>query len=147
MDFGALATIAANGGTGTATFAVDVDPGAGGRDVVNNASVVDNSSGATSSDQLTVTVVNPDSDGDGVLDTVDECPNTSLATDAPDSPRKNRFFVDANGSFVDGNGTASGYTIADTRGCSSKQIVEAADLGRGHTRFGLSRSALEAWIS
>lgn len=88
-----------------------------------------------------------DADGDGVLDADDQCADTDLSADDPESPKKNRFYADADGNFVDGDGNLSGYTIADTGGCSRQQIIAAAGLGGGHERFGISRSALEAWIA
>ncbi|MCB0108085.1 MAG: thrombospondin type 3 repeat-containing protein, partial [Caldilineaceae bacterium] len=89
----------------------------------------------------------PDNDNDGVPDDADLCTNTSLTTDAPASPGKNRFYVNADGDFVDGDGNFSGYTISDTGGCAGTQIIAAAGLGQGHTLHGISRSALEAWIA
>jgi hypothetical protein len=70
-----------------------------------------------------------------------------LSSDTPPEPKKNRYFVNAAGEFVDGDGNASGYTIADTGGCASQQIIEAAGLGGGQDKFGISKSALEDWIA
>lgn len=91
--------------------------------------------------------VDPDDDNDSVLDEDDLCAETSMTDDAPPQPRKNRYFVIANGEFVDGEGSSSGYTIADTGGCASKQIIEIQQPGNGHSKYGLSRSELEAWIA
>ena len=88
-------------------------------------------------------VVDPDDDGDGVLDGDDLCAGTDLAGDtAPAQLKRNRFWSDGAGAFGE-----SGWTIADTGGCSASQIIDAADLGRGHTRFGLTNSALGDWVS
>ena len=87
--------------------------------------------------------IDPDDDGDDVLDDADVCPFTDLASDdAPSDLKKNRFWSDVAGTFGD-----SGFTVADTGGCSAGQIIEAAGLGQGHTRFGLTKSALEAWAA
>lgn len=94
-----------------------------------------------------VDVCDADDDNDSVLDEADACPATMMSADTPSQPKKNRYFVNDAGQFVDGEGNASGYTIADTAGCSSKQIIEAAGLGNGHIKHGLSRSELEAWIA
>jgi hypothetical protein len=88
-----------------------------------------------------------DTDDDGVDDGAEVCPATLL----PDKPshglKKNRFAADTTGAFVDTDGTPSGYTVADTGGCWATQIITAAGLGNGHTRFGISGSALETWIA
>jgi len=85
--------------------------------------------------------VDPDTDGDGVLDTDDLCPATTL-NDPPDQLRKNRFAADAEGMFVDVNGTESGFSVIDTFGCDEDQIIEIAGLGKGHDRFGITTSAI-----
>lgn len=87
-------------------------------------------------------VIDPDDDGDLVLDSDDLCPTTDLVGDvAPSSLKRNRSWSDADGRFGD-----SGWTIVDTGGCSASQIIDASGLGRGHQRFGLSRGVLSAWI-
>ncbi len=88
-------------------------------------------------------VVDPDDDNDGVDDPADRCAETDLADDtAPARLKRNRFWSDASGVFG-----GSGYTVADTGGCSASQIIDAAGLGNGHRRFGISRSALREWIA
>jgi hypothetical protein len=90
----------------------------------------------------------PDSDRDNVFDVRDVCPDTNpLGSQTPDRLKKNRFAVDDGGDFVDRLGTSSGYTIHDTAGCDEAQIIEGADLGKGHTNFGLSRSVLISWVA
>jgi hypothetical protein len=37
--------------------------------------------------------------------------------------------------------------VADTGGCSGSQIIEAADLGSGHERFGITMSVLLDWMA
>lgn len=92
-------------------------------------------------------LVNEDVDGDGVNDNEDLCPGTSFAADVPEQSKKNRYYTHAFGEFVDGDGNLSGITVADTGGCSAMQIVEAAGLGGGHEKFGISMSALLDWIA
>jgi hypothetical protein len=88
-----------------------------------------------------------DSDGDGVPDVSDVCPATVLPDTPTDDLKRNRFAANSDGVFVDARGALSGYTLADTGGCSATQIIAEAGLGDGHTRFGITRSALEAWIA
>jgi hypothetical protein len=61
--------------------------------------------------------------------------------------RKNRYYADDAGDFVDVDGKRSGYTIVVTRGCSAAQIIDAAGLGKGHIRFGITKSALADWVA
>ncbi len=87
-----------------------------------------------------------DSDGDGVFD--DDCPGTVLPDVPTEGLRGARFAAQADGVFASGISSLSGlYTLADTRGCSGTQIIAKMGLGQGHTRFGISKSALEAFIS
>lgn len=86
-----------------------------------------------------------DDDNDGVLDKQDACPHTSLADDAPIQPREDYYFVHEKGMFIDGNGNDSGYTIADTNGCSSKQIIAAEGLGSKKEQSGITLEVLQRW--
>jgi hypothetical protein len=45
-----------------------------------------------------------------------------------------------------GNGPNRSYTIEDTAGCSCEQIIENQELGKGHTKFGCSISAMDDWV-
>jgi len=85
-----------------------------------------------------------DADLDGVLDADDVCPGT--VTDAFPRLMDNRYSYDGTG-LVSGLLSNPPHTIQETGGCSAVQIITAMGLGRGHERFGLSRSALEAWIA
>ena len=89
-----------------------------------------------------------DDDGDGVLNDDDICDDTVL----PDEPAVRllgaRFAAQTDGTFDSGRDRFDDlYTLADTHGCSGAQIIEMEGLGRGHTRFGISKSALEAFIA
>jgi hypothetical protein len=88
----------------------------------------------------------PDVDGDAVANDDDLCRNTTLG-DPPERLKKNRFAADAEGRFVDVNGTPSGFDVADTYGCDEDQIIGLAGLGTGHIRFGITRSAIEAFVA
>ena len=64
----------------------------------------------------------------------------------------NRFALrDGDGIFdtkePKGRGPDRSYSIADTAGCSCEQIIAALGLGKGHTKFGCSISAMDAWIA
>ncbi len=96
-----------------------------------------------------------DSDDDEVPDNVDVCPGTVIPESVPTRRLGvNRFaLVDDDGSFDTrlppggGGGPGVGFSIDDTAGCSCEQIITALDLGRGHTKFGCSISAMEAWVA
>jgi hypothetical protein len=95
-----------------------------------------------------------DDDGDGVLNTADICPDTSIPEDVPTVElRVNRFaLVDGDGSFDTtapyggGRGPMRAFSITDTAGCSCDQIISESGLGAGHTKFGCSIGAMEQWI-
>lgn len=110
-----------------------------------------------------LTVLPPaDGDGDGVLDDVDVCLNTVIPEGVPTVRlNPNRYaLVDDDTIFdVGGNKAQSTkskkgkkakppevFTIEDTAGCSCEQIIEAADLGNGHTKFGCSLGAMRDWV-
>ena len=105
-----------------------------------------------------------DSDGDGVLDGLDVCPDTVIPEGVPTVRLGvNRYaLVDGDGVFDttpppargnpsgDGNSGGPGpgetFTIEDTAGCSCEQIIEAQGLGRGHVRFGCSIGVMRDWV-
>ncbi len=88
-----------------------------------------------------------DQDNDGVADDFDLCSGTVLPEDEPPSSKKNRFFVNENGEFVDGKGNLAGISISDTFGCSGIEIIDAMGLGNGHREQGITRGALLDWIA
>jgi hypothetical protein len=90
--------------------------------------------------------IDPDDDNDGVFDGDDLCAATVLPESEPSKWKKNHYIADASGTFVDPDGSEAGVTVSDTGGCSGAQIIEAAGLGGGHVRFGITKSALLDWI-
>lgn len=104
-----------------------------------------------------VECVPPDSDGDGVPDISDACPNTvipeaSVPKGGPDNLGRNRFaLVDGDGTFDTnaprGRGPRRSFTIEDTAGCSCEQIIDELGAGMGHSFFGCSISLMEEWIA
>ena len=94
-----------------------------------------------------------DSDGDDVLDGDDLCPGTVIpeATVPSRSLGTNRYaLVDADTTFDTkaprGRGPQETFTTTDTGGCSCEQIIDALDLGAGHTRFGCSLGVMRDWV-
>ncbi len=96
---------------------------------------------------VSCTPASPDGDGDGVPDANDACAGTVL----PDVPlvelKPNRVAADENGTFVDGKGQSAGVTLQDTDGCSAAQIIAVAGLGKGHSKFGISKGDLMEWVN
>jgi dienelactone hydrolase len=95
----------------------------------------------------------PDSDGDGVSDPYDHCPDSVLPDELLPLPnpragaaRADRLTVNPDGQFVSGDGVDSGVTIADTGGCSAMQIIDGLELGEGHKVFGITPEMLDAWL-
>ena len=97
-----------------------------------------------------------DEDGDGVLDADDLCGDTvipELNVPSSGSLNPNHWaLLDGDTDFDTvkkgkGKGTGRSFNIADTFGCSCEQIIDALDLGKGHTKFGCSNSAMDDWIA
>ncbi|MFK7861040.1 MAG: thrombospondin type 3 repeat-containing protein [Granulosicoccus sp.] len=88
-----------------------------------------------------------DDDGDGVLNDVDFCPTTILGVKPTIGATKNRFYATLTGTFVDGRGTPSEFTIADTGGCSGQQIIELEGLSSSNERYGLWERNLMDWVT
>ena len=96
-----------------------------------------------------------DLDGDGVCGDVDVCADTTLPEGVPTIELGvNRFAqTDPDPDFETvapkggGRGPGKSFTIADTQGCSCEQIIDALDLGDGHTKFGCSISAMEDFVA
>ena len=92
-------------------------------------------------------VCDPDDDNDGVTDESDVCSQTILPEDEPVKSKKNRFYANGSGEFVDGNGNLAGISVTDAGGCSGIQIIEAANLGKGHIKQGISKGELKSWAA
>jgi hypothetical protein len=98
--------------------------------------------------------VEPDSDGDGIVDACDTCPGTVIPELAVPSVRlgNNRFaLVDGDDVFdtieTNGRGPERSYTLAQTGGCSCEQIIAMLGLDGGQERFGCSGGTMEDWIA
>ncbi len=87
-----------------------------------------------------------DTDGDGVADVADACPGTTPDSILEGDLKHHRYAWHGGEVFTSGSEQAPVFTIQDTRGCSAAQIIEELGLGRGHERFGVSHSAMEAWV-
>jgi hypothetical protein len=99
----------------------------------------------------TSSILNGDSDGDGVPDDVDACPDTVIPEPVPTQYLgSNRWFLeDPAGTFTQGDpqaGREYTVTIQDTRGCTCSQIADEVGLGAGHYWFGCSTGAVLEWI-
>jgi len=95
-----------------------------------------------------------DGDGDGVYDPDDNCPSTTLPeTVVPTTGQlgKNKWALqNADGTFVQAvpqDGSKFSFDIADTRGCTCEQIIEAAGLGSGQAKNGCSTGVMLNWIN
>ena len=94
--------------------------------------------------------VNPDADGDGVLDAADLCPGTRIPESAPASGRlgaSRHALTEPNAAaFTGGRRARDVFTIEDTRGCSCEQIVARSGLGQGHLKHGCSAGVMKVWV-
>lgn len=93
-----------------------------------------------------------DKDGDGVFDSLDACPATSIPEGVPTNRLgTNRWaLTDADFEFdtssSKGKGPGRSYSTSDTAGCSCEQIVAALGLGKGHSKFGCSIGIMDNWM-
>ena len=92
-----------------------------------------------------------DDDDDGVVNNDDVCPATVIPESVPTVGLKPNHWalVDDNLEFdtvSKGVGPDRSYGTTDTMGCSCEQIIEAQGLGKGHTKFGCSIGAMDAWV-
>jgi subtilisin-like proprotein convertase family protein len=96
-----------------------------------------------------------DSDGDGVDDTVDLCPDTRIpeATVPSVALKQNRYAL-VGGTHVfntapppgKGNIPGGSFTTAQTDGCSCEQILDSNGFGEGNRKFGCSTEVMKQWI-
>ena len=94
-----------------------------------------------------------DADGDGVCGDIDRCADTTIPEISIPSERlgTNRFAlvdddIDFDTTSPQGKGPERLYSTISTAGCSCEQIVEELELGQGHSKFGCSISAMDAWV-
>ncbi|MFK7805154.1 MAG: thrombospondin type 3 repeat-containing protein [Anaerolineae bacterium] len=129
----------------TSLSAVMDSDGDGVEDADDNCPAVANADQANFDGDNFGDACDPDDDNDGVADGVDACHSTTLPDDTPDKPKKNRYYANASGEFVDGIGNLAGISVANAGGCSASQIIAAAGLGNGHVKHGISKGALKNW--
>jgi hypothetical protein len=107
---------------------------------------------APATDQLNVFVV-VDEDNDGVLDSHDYCPGTFIPEGVPTIRLGTNRFALVDSDFIfdtsppSGNGPGESFTTSSTGGCSCEQIIEVANLGQGHVKFGCSLGEMLEWVS
>lgn len=95
----------------------------------------------------------PDTDNDGVRDLADLCPGTVIPEGLPTEGLGINHFALIDGDTVfdttlpAGIGPGRSYTTEDTGGCSCEQIIAEQGLGKGHTMFGCSISAMDDWVA
>ncbi|MRX42149.1 hypothetical protein [Agromyces kandeliae] len=87
-----------------------------------------------------------DADRDGVADSADSCPSTSLP-DSVSRPTAGKYFANSSGKFVDGTGASAGVTVVDAGGCSATQIAKALRLSKKDSRSGISLTTLKNWAA
>lgn len=98
-------------------------------------------------------VPQPDSDGDGIPDSLDVCEGTTVPEAIPTVRLgRNRFALVNSDTEFDtnvppGGGPGSTFTLEDTAGCSCTQIIANLDLGKGHKNFGCSLGAMRTWTA
>jgi len=109
---------------------------------------VDNTVG--SDHEPLLVVLNFDDDGDGVINSDDQCAMTAIPEEGVPTEflRNNRYALTGtpdNMTFQSTNKTV--FTTADTGGCSCEQIIAELDLGSSQTKFGCSKSVMLQWIN
>ena len=97
-----------------------------------------------------VLFLNQDSDGDSIVDAMDQCPATFIPETTVPSRRllPGRWaLVDGDTDFDTASPTPDPFTLEQTRGCSCEQIIEIFGLGQGHSKFGCSTGVMRRFIS
>ena len=97
--------------------------------------------------------VDPDSDGDGVADAIDECPGTILPEIVPANRLlPNHYALVDDDAIFDSTPSGRGprlrrvITTADTRGCSCEQILVGTGSSDGNVSFGCPIGVMKEWI-
>jgi hypothetical protein len=104
---------------------------------------------------LALDLTRVDADQDGVLDDLDVCPGTTVPESVPTNHLQvNRWALVDDDDLFDTTPPPGGrggpefeFDLQDTAGCSCEQIIEAMNLGWGHTKFGCSTGAMLQWIA
>lgn len=86
-----------------------------------------------------------DTDEDGVIDALDRCPETVFST-GPSLLKANHVWSTSSAGFRDRTGGVL-YTLADTAGCSSEQIIAAGGLAKGLVKHGVPTGEIDDWIA
>lgn len=92
-----------------------------------------------------------DSDGDGVPDEIDMCPDTKIpeltAPRARLRLKRDHFALTTPGStkFDTVQPAKKSYTTADTGGCSCEQISSKLNLAKVDTKYGCSITSMDTW--
>ena len=139
----------ASGGGGSPNSLISIDKTDGSGALVGLTGVA-----SVSGLACALPVPEEDTDGDGVLDEDDLCPDTVIPEGVPTEELKaNRWaLVDEDGVFDTGASKGKSkkpvrsFTIEDTKGCSCEQIIEILDLGKGHEKFGCNTDAMDQFI-
>jgi predicted extracellular nuclease len=98
-----------------------------------------------------VLYITRDRDDDGVFDSLDVCPATSIPEAVPaDDLGTNRWALtdddfDFDTKVPSGTGNGASFSTSDTHGCSCEQVIAGLGLGKGHSKFGCSKGVLETW--
>lgn len=115
----------------------------------NYSVVVSNIYGSVVSNIVILNVINPDSDGDGILDTEDLCPNT-LTSDT--MTLKPNHFMFMSPLWVTNIGSKhqlrpASFTMIDTLGCSCEQILaKKPGNNEWELKYGCSKWTIDDFI-
>ena len=126
--------------------------GRGNTDAAEELISDDSSPLASSDHDGLVLFLTKDKDGDGVFDSLDVCPATSIPESAPSRGLgKNRWALtdgdfDFDTAATAGKGSGRSFTTSDTAGCSCAQIIAALNIGKGHSKFGCSNGIMDRWV-
>jgi len=113
-----------------------------------------NSGTATANLVVSAIITTLDDDGDGVLNTVDLCPATTIPETPPAISQYAGYYTLFNADPTFDTVTdvwlptpPATYTLNDTAGCSCEQIIAAEGLGQFFTNYGCPTNVMDDWIS